>query len=240
MKSSENEMRNLIDSLATKTLGFANVQEYKEYRSRMDKHQELIEVLRDDWLDVTELLRESEELYEDNIQLNRRTLVRTLFAFVEGTLYAMKQQILVEYSLDRVQLSPAEFAILSEEAYTLKESGLLRAIKNYLQIKANVKFTLPFFAEKNDTNFEFTPSLKDNPIWQDFCSGVEIRNRLMHPKALEDLNVKDEEIESIVRTGEWFVEQIETISDRIFQPKLEQFKRLASEDPRIEITDEGE
>ena len=77
MKNGENETQNHIESLSARALGFTDVHKYKEYRARMDKHQELIEVLRDDWWEVTELLQESDELYEDDIQLNRRTLVRS-------------------------------------------------------------------------------------------------------------------------------------------------------------------
>ena len=96
-----------IDEALRKGLGFETVEELKEYGGRLGRHHELIESLQDDWDRATEEMK-----IDDTDQFYRRTLVRTLFAMIEGAVFALKQLILEEHRIGNVRVSHAEYAVL--------------------------------------------------------------------------------------------------------------------------------
>ena len=54
----------------------------------------------------------------------------------------------------------------------------------------------------------FSANVND-PKWNDLRKAIEVRNRLMHPKAPADLLVSDADIESVLNAAIWFREQIQ-------------------------------
>jgi len=144
-------------------------------------------------------------------QYSRRTLVRTLFAMIEGVVFALKQRVLEEHRIGRIELSTAEYAVLAEESYDLKDSGQTKTSSNHQRPKANVKFAFPIHARALGGHFELQPSLEQDPRWQSFCRSIEIRNRLVHPKSLEDLIVSDSDLKDVLDAAAWFRGQLDRI-----------------------------
>ena len=207
------DLQERISEILRKALRFETVEELKEYESRLGRHTELIESLREDWGRAVELLE-----IEDWDQFCRRTLVRTLFAMIEGAVFALKQLILEEHRIiGKIELSPAERAILSEQAYDLKKSGVPRILSNYLKLKSNIKFTLPFYAHALGMSFEFDPPLGKEPGWGSLCQAIEKRNRLMHPKSQDDLTVSDGDLDDTLSAASWFIEQLDRLDSMAFK-----------------------
>lgn len=214
------DIQKKIDEALRKALQFETIEKLQEYGDRLGRHIELVEDLREDWCNAVEELRIS-----DSDQFFRRTLIRTLFAMIEGAVFALKQLILEEHRMEKVNLSPAEYAVLSEESYNLKESGVLRVLDNYLRLKANIKFTLPFYARALGMLFKFEPPLDKEPRWGSLCRAINKRNQLMHPKSQEDLVVGDHDLEDALSAASWFIEQLDQL-DRI---AFERLVRLISD-----------
>jgi len=209
------------------------LEEFEEYGSRLGRHTELIESLREDWGRAVELL-EIEDWFlavdeleiEDWDQFCRRTLVRTLFAMIEGSVFALKQLILEEHRIiGKIELSPAQYAILSEEKYDLEESGVLRTLNTHPKLESNIKFTLPFYAHALGMSFEFDPPLGEEPGWGSLCQAHKKRNRLMHPKSQDDLTVSDGDLDDTLSAASWFIEQL----DRLESMAFEALKQLLSQ-----------
>ena len=187
--------------------GLETLEEAREYNLRLNRLGDLVDELRDD-VDYA-----IEEMEECDDQLSRRTYVRTVFAMIEGAVFALKQQALEESRASRPDLSPAERAILSEQSYYLAESGKPRVGAYYPQLEANIKFTFPIFARVFDEAFEFDPPLKQEPRWQSLCRAKEVRDRLMHPKSAEQLEVNDSDLRDVKGAAEWIEEQLDRVEE---------------------------
>jgi hypothetical protein len=130
---------------------------------------------------------------------DRRALVRSVFAFVESMLFALKQEALKQSAI----FSSAELALLREECYDLGDDGEARIRPTRLTLKGNLKFTFSSFAKAWRTINRLNLG---GAGWQDFGSAMRIRHRLMHPKCIADLHVSDEEIRAVNHAFVWFIE----------------------------------
>lgn len=165
--------------------------------ARLNSHTRLVSNLGQDYDVVLNDLN-----VDSSDQLKRRTLVRTLFAMIEGVLYVFKQFVLVQHEHGSLELSPAEYALLTEESYDLRENGRIRTSSKFIKLTTNLKFSFSIFAEKLvGQQFEIDTNTQD---WANVVRAVEVRNRLMHPKSEADLQVSDLELDYIKTTAHWF------------------------------------
>jgi len=145
--------------------------------------------------DVFALLKRRQN--ESNNATDRRALVRSIFAFVESMLFAMKQEILKAPQ----GFTLGEFTLLRDESYELADNGEVRAKTAKLTLKSNLKFTFASWAKATGTTCKL--DLSENG-WQKFQAAVRVRDRLMHPKRATDLEVSDNEIEGATAAFFWF------------------------------------
>jgi hypothetical protein len=225
-----------LDDVDRKTLGIKSREEYEEYQERIERFYDLIYDLEEDWDQATWEL----EIIEDE-QFRRRTLIRTLFAVIEGTIFALKHLLLEEHRVGILDLSPAEYAVLAEESYRVDQRGKLRGSVRYPSLKGNIKFTFSMYALARGASSEFTKPLAEDSRWQSFCNAIDIRNRLMHPKSADDLIVSDLEWKDVQASREWFFEQHEHLRRIDSQAFLESLVKYAKQHPdgEIQITDEA-
>ena len=186
--------------------GFDTLREAEEFKNRYGHHFPFIESLRDDFVYVSLALDYEDEFFDavdelsfyDPQEYTRRALVRTMFAMVDGIVSAMKQQVLLLEQRHWLELQPKEREKLCETYHS--------------SVADNIKFTFRIYARSWKTLFEFDPPLDRNSEWTNFLETVEIRHRLMHPKAEEDLHVTDDEVAQVRRASEWFLQQVDHLS----------------------------
>ena len=53
--------------------------------------------------------------------------------------------------------------------------------------------------------------------WRAFRKAIEIRNRLMHPRELADLDVLDDELDTVVTAQKWFFGATIDLQDRAWE-----------------------
>lgn len=70
-----------------------------------------------------------------------------------------------------------------------------------LSIINNIKFAFRTYARAHMTDYELNIG---NSKWDDFKKSLTVRDRLMHPKRVEDLEVSDEEMDRLQRAYDWF------------------------------------
>jgi hypothetical protein len=164
----------------------------EKFRERVREEQALIVELNNDYLAAIDDL-----MTQPANQLKRRTLIRTLFALVEGATFAYKQLTLEAFAIDRCELSPNEQAMLNDEYLDPNNNGKTR--KRHLPFIENVKFALKMVAQKVG-RFDF---ILDDGINQ-LASAAMIRNGLMHPKSVSGLTVNDPDLKLVMLAGVWF------------------------------------
>ncbi len=152
-------------------------------------------------------------LQEDgNNQFWRRTLVRNLFALIEGCAYGFKRAALHRHRHFVIDFSPAELAMLAEEKFYLDDKGeAIRAKDNYQKMVPNLRFAFRSFAKSVGLQFELSMSNSPLPTCE------KLRNRITHPKRLADLTITDEETQLIGELWKWFEGEFIRIMDAVIK-----------------------
>jgi len=133
----------------------------------------------------------------------RRSFVRTFFAYLEGSNHQMKHLTLLLHRELQVDFNDEERALLREETYTLDHQGKATTTQKFPGAIPNLRFTLESFARLSELSFP--PDFYDDGNgFEEVKAAIGIRNRLMHPKNLEDLIVTDEEWQTVLNARLWY------------------------------------
>lgn len=144
--------------------------------------------------------RARQDLEAGDDQYRRRTLVRTIFAAIEGSTYVLKQAVLEHAVLHPHLYSPGDFAILREESYELREKGRVHTKFKQLPPIENFRFTLRLWLRMHNLNADAPDAQRFKNAWATFERMKEMRNRITHPKDLNALTISDEEVKEILNT----------------------------------------
>lgn len=133
----------------------------------------------------------------------RRTFVRALFAYIEGTTYAYKQTFL-NLGLG-AKLSDAEKACLREETYSVNDRGEVVIQTATIRCLSNIRlaFAISRKVARSRHNLDIS-----GEGWQCLRKSLVVRHRLTHPKKRSDLDVSDEEVEDAKTAFRWFTSNV--------------------------------
>ena len=129
---------------------------------------------------------------------NRRDLVRTAFAAIEGLHWQIKQDVLF-HTVD--DLSPHEHAAMLEETYQVDERGNVNVIPRFLPLPSAIRLVVRMVKRYRPT-YEVDYGHKG---WANLRAAIEIRNRLVHPKTLADLSVSDGDVNATLSGLYWML-----------------------------------
>jgi hypothetical protein len=135
-------------------------------------------------------------MVSNDTQFARRQFVRAMFANLEGLTSKLKQLCL----RSPTSYSPAETALLREEAFSLDDKGDARVSASHLNLAANIQFAFRMYARLCNIRFSLPKSESE---WSDLKLATAVRNRLMHPRKLEDLTVSEADVEAASRASAW-------------------------------------
>lgn len=159
----------------------------------LDAH--LIGVLFQDVAIARKLVRDA------GTQFHRRSLFRTFFAAVEGTIFMFKR-IPLETSQRLPRLfSHAELSILLDVAGQLRENGEVAVQQKFASTPASLRFLA---ASLIKVSKRFPAIAADHASWAAFRRCVKIRNRIVHPKGLADVAISDAELHDLQIADSWF------------------------------------
>lgn len=133
-----------------------------------------------------------------------RRYVRNAVAFVEGVTAAMGRVALADVEAGIPNFSQGEIAILRGLRYELDDEGEPRAVPNYQKLTRLVRFSFAILARTYGLRFSLDVQ---GDGWRCLRSTVRVRNRLLHPRVTEDLNVSTQELREASRAVTWFREQ---------------------------------
>lgn len=125
---------------------------------------------------------------QDDSQFARRTLVRTLFAFVEG----LNNQLASVAAASEVGLSGGELAALREETYEVNDKGEVVIRSARISLKRRIRLVLRCFPRIHGASFQ--PDFGGQGGWESLHEAIRVRDRLTHPKAGADLHVSESDI----------------------------------------------
>ncbi|HZL78243.1 MAG TPA: hypothetical protein VFC17_05270 [Candidatus Limnocylindrales bacterium] len=170
---------------------------------------------------------------------SKRVLVKTIFTYLEGHIYAFKQTVLAMEEILKHPMSgliprsvkswvalfsDQEKAMLQEFTYEMGSGG--KACKrNYSpRFEDNIKFLIKTFhaAIELESKIDF-----QSEGWDRMKKTRGIRNRLTHPKTPADLNISDEDIKTAGLAIGWYQATVSSMLDRLekdsfFAPRFKQ------------------
>jgi len=146
-------------------------------------------------------------------QFSRRTYLRTFFAQVEATSYALRRLLVAQEILHTTPLEPLERSALLEEGYDVTDDGDVR-VRHDRFISPDRSLRLLF--RLSAKCFALTYALPvDGPGWKAFRSALRIRNRITHPRSAKDYVVTDDEITDLQTAHTWFMESTQALLKNI-------------------------
>lgn len=144
----------------------------------------------------------------DNFSANEsahRSLIRTHFAFMEGMLYQLRRVALATAYEHPNFFSFEEISILLEKNFRLNEKGEISDIKSPGRFLPSMLFSFTTYAKLHGLSFRAN---KDGEGWAAMRKYVEIRNQLVHPKGMDDLDIDSEKIRISDTAAMWFKETL--------------------------------
>jgi hypothetical protein len=145
------------------------------------------------------------EIYLDenpDSQFARRTYIRSTFAAIEGCIWILKMVCLNSKPINGIRtMSVAEFALLKEESYELKNNGEVSTSPKFLKLADNVKFTFKAINKGFKAEIDLEVG---GAKWNYFLQAITIRNRITHPKNTKEIDIGENEIELCKEVISWF------------------------------------
>ncbi len=186
-----------------------NAEQRKKAAAHFKLHKQLlltINVLDADLKFAAKQWRES----TSNQQFWARTSIRCLCASVEGVLSVLKNVTPGTANYFDVHLSEKEIELATERRRHSK-NGFIKEIRVFSPFPERVKETFELFvkAHEADVSIEYNDAGFD-----DLRDTFELRNRLMHPKGVFDLEVSSQALESAIRGQRWFANVLNLVLEK--------------------------
>ena len=189
--------------------------------------QEVVDLLLEDYKRLKEIFDSDPE-----DQAVRRSLVRSALALTEaltdflkqvsynfatGVLLPLQQHIgaLKKHCPIRLiaqEITHTELALLRDEVSRISEHGELVSSVVYPDYKKNVKFVVKELIKI--FGLQIPDQFFQSKGWQALLDSTDLRNKLMHPKKLEELEVSDEQLLRVATGTQWMLDTYaELLSD---------------------------
>jgi len=137
-----------------------------------------------------------------------RAMVRTLFAYVEGSTFEMHRSLQQANDRGVIRLSLSEQAILAELTFDLDQAGRPKSRPKFLQIDRNIRFVFALYARAAHSAYQLDVSGEG---WQSFLSTIQVRNRITHPRDPNALDLTIQEIQAAVHTSMWYSGEVRAL-----------------------------
>lgn len=125
----------------------------------------------------------------ENSAFWRRAFARSTCAYIEGSIAAMRR-FAVEFALKtRPQDLPRISALLGE-SYFVDKNGEAQKREWFIPSLLSIAMIFRYYAEACDSPYELD---RNGDGWKALDAAFKIRNRVMHPKQIPDLEISDAE-----------------------------------------------
>ena len=147
---------------------------------------------------VGDVVQSQARLSGDDSQFHRRDLIRATFAAIEGLHWRLKQNVL---NNSRRILSAHEYAAMMEESYSVNKRGEVESMPRFVPLTASIRLIVSV-VKKYQPNYSVDFGHRG---WSNLNHAIEVRNRLVHPKAMADLTVLDCDITKAISGFHWML-----------------------------------
>ena len=187
------------------------------YSSRMDDETEttFLHLL---FADVARVVARTDNA---NSHADRRDLVRTSFAAIEGLVWVLKQRF-SKTAQETYGLDAPEIAVLADKSFRLGTDGKIHSQQNHLPTLATIRL-ISRIAERISGQASIDFSLAG---WEQLRLAIQVRNRITHPKKPDDLQISASDLATVLDSTFWLLDQAANLLEaekNIHQTFLEDF-----------------
>jgi len=139
-----------------------------------------------------------------------RSYIRAVFSYIEGNVNGFKSISL--------KISNEEYGIQIKE----NEERKLRNVKldkqteeereSYITAKDNLSLALKSISTQHECDYVLNKQSNDS---QNYLTSIKIRDRLTHPKSIQDFKVSEEDLAIVESTYNWFINEIRSLGESI-------------------------
>lgn len=167
-----------------------------ELAAKARRIDSLFNELMDDVMCATDIWHERGD------EFSHRLYVRTVFACVEGVIQVMKSAALLLDEINELPvLTPEELAFLREEEVQVGNNDEVTPKKIKTSLLPNFQRTFLTYAKLRGETVKLD---KEGQGWERLRDAIKIRDRLMHPHTLKDLQVPQKDMEIIEQGMKFF------------------------------------
>ena len=134
-----------------------------------------------------------------------RSLIRALFALIEATTYAMKIDAVLSAEERGVPRSYAEESLAVEVRFELSDRGEVIQRPARITLDRNIRFAFRLYADVFGVQ---CPLDTNAPWWHALKRSTKVRDRLMHPKSPEDIDVFPKDVIDAMEAEKGFKDTI--------------------------------
>jgi hypothetical protein len=167
-------------------------------KSRLDQNSVQAGFLR---LLIEDVLTATNRRIASDTQTNRRELVRSTFAAIEGAIWDYRKTV-ISAARDLGLLTIDEEAALTERTVQIGQNGNLSKQDRFIPMLSAFRF-VSRIAQRIDASIELN---FNESGWHQVRQAVEIRNRVTHPKALADLAIEQADLDACSNALYWLLE----------------------------------
>ncbi len=138
-----------------------------------------------------------EELLQNDTPIHRRNFIRSVCSNIEGTLNWLMKQL----SNNAAALSAKEKVAFQEQQLHVKDNGEVVVSALHLKTKVKIKMVFKFLSKYPGGD---KINLQDNNF-NKLNNSFKVRDRLMHPKNDSDLEVSEQEVQTMINGYRWYI-----------------------------------
>lgn len=143
-----------------------------------------------------------EEAGRTQLPRDRRSAVRAVFAFIDGCHEFVRGYVRDQARLFAHAYSVADLAVLSEESPYVDERGNVKVRPLRVPLVTSIRALVKLLEKNNDASH--TVDLA-HPGFAALSRALQIRNRIVHPKSIEDMELTDEEMQDVKDAFVWYL-----------------------------------
>jgi hypothetical protein len=136
-------------------------------------------------------------------EFHARQLMRAVFAYIEGLTFSVKLTAANECIQRGIEISPAERYMAAEVEYELNEKGKVVERPARPRLAQSIRFAFALTEKAQNVTAQFDAS---GQWWSCLKQAIRVRDRLMHPRMPQDLDVSPDELLCAINAKQGFDE----------------------------------
>lgn len=162
------------------------------------------------------------KLWVEDTQPMRRAFCRSVFQFVDGIATDLKEDV---YRHESPELIGDDYYLALQDRKIISKEGKEKVIKYRSGFAKNILFAFDIYGWTAGLDLD----LRENPKeWNRFLRCITIRNRVVHPKTLEDMEISKSDVIDMLKMFIWLQETLLNAHEQVAKAWLKQAEAMKS------------